>query len=309
MRFPLLAAMALLTALAVPASAATPLVVSYTATADFAAVFVAKERGYFAKQGLDVTLQPIPVAPNVPAALMSDSVQIGGTTPSVLLQAVDSGLDLVAVAGGGTFDLKGSPAPIGLAVRSGLAVKTAQDLAGKKIGVPGLGAAIHVLTRRWLMDNGVDPKRVTFVELPVPQMPDVLKGGSVDAVSVPEPFLSRIVQAQIGNVLPAFAASLPDGVSTVLYVASRKWATSNGSVVNAFRAAVAEGATYAANNHEAALEDIGKYIRVPLPVLKAIPYPNLAPQVRDEQLRFWADVMRTQDMLKRQTPLSSVILK
>jgi NitT/TauT family transport system substrate-binding protein len=296
-------------ALALPAQAATQVVVSYTATADFGAAFIAKEQGFFAKRGLDVTLQSVPVAPNVPAALMSNSVQIGGTTPSVLLQAVDSGLDLVAVAGGGTFDLKGSPAPIGIAVRSGLAVRGGADLVGKKIAVPGFGAAIHVLTRRWLMAQGVDPKQVTFVEVGVPQMPDVLKGGSVDAVAVPEPFLARIVQAGIGTAVPSFAASLPDGVSTVLYTATRQWAAQNRAAVVAFREALAEGAQFAATQREAALQDFGKYIRVPAPILKAMPYPHFEPVLQDEQLRFWSDTMRTQDMLRRQTPLSTTLLK
>ena len=77
-----------LSAFAVPGSlvrAATTLKISYTSTPEFGAVFIAKEREIFTKNGLDVTLVSVPVAPKVPAALMSDSVQIGGATTSVLL--------------------------------------------------------------------------------------------------------------------------------------------------------------------------------------------------------------------------------
>jgi NitT/TauT family transport system substrate-binding protein len=301
-------ALALAAALAAPAAAATKLIVSYTSAPDFAGVFVAKERGFFAKHGLDVTLQLIPVAPNVPAAVMSNSVQIGGTTPSVLLQAVDSGLDLVAVAGGGVQD-SSQGQQVGVVARSGLAVKAAQDLVGKKVGVPGFGAAIHLYTRRWLMSSGVDPKKVTFVEVPIPQMADVLKGGSIDAVAAPEPFVSRMVQAQIGSNVPAFQSAVADGVSTCMYVTTRPWALANTATVKAFREAVAEGVAFAKANKEAALGDIGKYFKVPPQLLQSTPFPNLQPVLKDEQLRFWADVMRTQDMLKRQAPLSSVILK
>ena len=73
----------------------------YTAVTDFASVFVAAEEGYFKKRGLDVELKFIPLNSTIPAALQSDSLQIGGPTPSVFLQAVDGGLDLVLVAGGG----------------------------------------------------------------------------------------------------------------------------------------------------------------------------------------------------------------
>lgn len=284
------------------------LTVSYTATPEFGSVFIAKERGLFEQQGLDVTLQLIPVAPNVPATLMSNSIQIGGTTPSVLLQAIDSGLDLVGVAGGGTFD-KRQAAPIGLVVRPGVNVVQPADLVGRRVAVPGLGAAIHVLTRKWLMDGGIDPRKVTFVETPIPQMTDVLKGGTVDVVAVPEPFISRMVQAQIGTAVPAFSKVIVGGVSTVLYAATRAWATSHGREVQAFRTATQQAVAWAVANHDAAMDEIGKYFKLPPALLKATPFPNFTPELREEQLRFWVDTMRAQDMLRRQTVLASSILR
>ena len=68
---------------------------------DFASVFVAADEGYFKKRNLDVELKFIPAQLDHPAALQSDSLQIGGPTPSVFLQAVDGGLDLVLISGGG----------------------------------------------------------------------------------------------------------------------------------------------------------------------------------------------------------------
>jgi NitT/TauT family transport system substrate-binding protein len=306
----LLAGLALAAIAATPLAQAqklTPLAVSYTATAEFGAAFIAKEEGFFAKRGLDVSLQLIPVSPNVPAAVMSNSMQIGGTTPPVLLQAVDSGLDLVAVAGGGVFD---APArPLGLVARTGLKIVTAQDLVGKKVGVPGFNASIHLMVRKWLLDKGVDPKRVTFIEVPFPQMPDVLKGGSVDVVASGVPFIGRMVQGGIGVEVPAFADDLQSGFSSVLYVSTRKWATENGAVVKAFREALAEAIAFGNANRDKAYDDIGKYFKVPTPVLRAMPWPKWTVTVDDAQLRFWVDTMRTQDMLKKQAVLSSTILK
>ncbi len=306
----LIAGLAIAGAFAAPwawAQKATPLTVSYTATPEFGAVFIAKEQGFFAKRGLDVTLQLIPVSPNVPAAVMSNSVQIGGTTPPVLLQAVDSGLDLVAVAGGGVYE--NSSRGVGLVARNGVSVTGPQDLVGKKVGVPGFNATIHLLVRKWVMDKGIDPKRVTFVEVPIPQMPDVLKGGSVDVVATAEPFVNRIVQGQIGTAVPGFSNDLKSGFSSVLYVATRKWATSNGAAVKAFREAVAEAIAFGNANKDKGYDDIGKYFKVPPPVLRATPWPNWVATVDDSHLRFWVDTMREQDMLKKQPVLSSTILK
>lgn len=283
-----------------------PITVSYTATPEFGAVFIAKEQGFFAKRGLEVKLQLIPVSPNVPAAVMSQSVQIGGTTPPVLLQAMDSGLDLVAIAGGGVYE--NSSHGVGLVARNGVAVTQAADLVGKKVGVPGFNATIHLLVRQWLMNKGVDPKKVTFIEVPIPQMPDVLKGGSVDVVATAEPFVGRIVQGGIGAAVPAFSNDLANDFSTVLYVSTRQWAVANPQAVKAFREAVQEAIAFGNANKDKGYEDIGKYFKVPAPVLRATPWPNWVATLKDDHLRYWVDTMRSQDMLKKQPMLGSAIL-
>jgi NitT/TauT family transport system substrate-binding protein len=289
------------------AIAQTKLVVGYTAVPDFAAAFIAKERGFFEKHKLDVTLQQLPLTSNVPPALVSDSIQIGGTTPPVFLQAVDSGLDLVAVTTGATYD--NTKNYVGIVGKAGANIKTAQDLVGKKFGVPGLGGTLHVLVRRWLADKGVDSKRVTFIEVPLPQIPSVLQGGSIDAAVTAEPFVTRIVQTKIGEVVPGFSTDMPNGFATVSYVATRQWATSNGPALKAFRESIAEAVAFANSNREQAYADLGKYFKVPEPVLKATPWPALASTVTDAQMRFWSDTMATQDMLKKPVVLSSLLAK
>jgi len=289
------------------AIAQTKIVVGYTAVPDFAAAFIAKERGFFDKHKLDVTLQQLPLTSNVPPALVSDSIQIGGTTPPVFLQAVDSGLDLVAVATGATYD--NTKNYVGIVGKAGANIKTAQDLVGKKFGVPGLGGTLHVLVRRWLADKGVDSKRVAFIEVPLPQIPSVLQGGSIDAAVTAEPFVTRIVQAKIGEVVPGFSSDMPSGFATVSYIATRKWATSNGPALKAFRDAITEAVAFANGNREQAYADLGKYFKVPEPVLKATPWPALVSNITDEQMRFWSDTMATQDMLKKPVMLSSLLAK
>ena len=287
------------------AQAQTKIVVGYTAVPDFAAAFIAKERGYFAKRKLDVELQLITLTSNVPAAVMSDSVQIGGTTPPVLLQAVDGGLDLVALSSGAVYD--NTKGYIQILARTGTNIKTPLDLAGKKFAVPGLGGTLHVLVRRWLAQKGVDPKRVTFIEVPLPQIADVL--GSVDAAVTGEPFVGRIVATQVGTVVQGFSTDTPSGWATVTYTATRQWATAHGAEVKAFREALAEAVAFAGSNRDEAYADLGKYFKVPPPILKATPWPNLVVDVSDTQMRFWTDTMRDQDMLKKPPMVSALILK
>lgn len=289
------------------AIAQTRITIGYTAVPDFAAAFIAKERGYFAKQRLDVTLQQLPLTSNVPPALVSDSIQIGGTTPPVFLQAVDSGLDLMTLASGSLYD--NSKGYIGIVAKAGSNIRTAHDLVGKKFGVPGLGGTLHVLVRRWLAEKGVDDKKVTFIEVPLPQIPSVLQGGSIDAAVTGEPFVGRIVQSKVGELVPGFSAEMPNGFATVSYVATRQWATTNAAAVQGFRAAIAEAIAFANSNRDQAYADLGKYFKVPEPVLKATPWPNLVATVNDAQLRFWVETMGDQKMLKRPVMLSSLMAR
>src|SRR3981189_1211243 len=82
-----------------PVQAQTKIQVGCTATSDCASAMVAVDEGIFKRLGLDVEMTLIGINSNIPAAILSNSIQIGGPTSTVFLQAVDGGLDLVAVGG------------------------------------------------------------------------------------------------------------------------------------------------------------------------------------------------------------------
>ena len=280
---------------------------SYTGVSDFAAAFVAKEEGYFKKHGLDVELQMLTLTSATPAALQSESIQVGGTVPTVLLQAVDSGMDLVALANGSINDNTGKN--LGLVAKAGSNIKTAQDLIGKKVGVPGLGGVLHVLVRRWITEKGVDFKKITFIETPLPQMNDLLKGGTVDALAVVDPFMTRIEQAGTGTVVSYMGRDFPNGFSNVVYVSTRDWATKNPAAVKGLREALAEGVAFVEKEPEKTRAHIGKYIKLPPPVLATLPIPKLMADISAPRMRFWAESMRQQGMLKNEANMSALIIR
>jgi NitT/TauT family transport system substrate-binding protein len=289
------------------ARAEDKIIVGYTAISDFAAAYVAKEEGIFKKHGLDVDLQLITLTSNIPPSLQSDSIQIGGVAPSVLLQAASSGLDLVAVAGASLSDSQ-SDNP-GIVIKAGSTLHSAQDLVGRKVGVPGLGGALHVLVRRWLALKGVDYRKVIFVEVAFPQMNDVLKGGTIDAAVVADPFMGRIVQSGTGTVMAHLSRDLPDGFSVLLYAATRQWAGKNPAALASFRKAIAEACVLAQQNPQLMRKDIGKYVRVPSAVLEQLPVPRLSAEISQERLSFWTNAMQQQEMFKTLPNFSTVVIK
>lgn len=296
---------------ALPALAqSTPKIVfGYTAVTDFASVFVAAEEGFFKKRNLDVELKFIPLNSTIPAALQSDSLQLGGPTPSVFLQAVDGGLDLVLVAGGGLTSKTSTG--FGLVARAGSGIRTPQDCVGKKIGVPGLGAFLHVTFRAWLKDRGVDYRKVNFIEASFPQHGDLLRGGSLDAVVTADPFMSRITDSGAGYVASYYATFLPDGNHTIVHAGKRDWVNANPAAVRAFREAVTEGAAFMQQpkNDAKVRAAIGKFIKLPPEVLAKIQISPPGPTVSEKQVGYWVGLMKDQDLLKTNIDVGRLIVK
>jgi NitT/TauT family transport system substrate-binding protein len=269
--------------------------IGYTAVADYLAAYVAQEEGYFRKRGLETELQLIPLNSTLPAALQSDSIQIGGPTPSVMISAVDGGLDLVALTA--CAEITKEVTTFGVVAKAGSGIAEPKDFLGKRVGVPGLNAFLHVVFRKWLMDKGLDPKRVTFVEVAFPQMADILRGGTIDAAVTGEPILARIVGGGIGTLISNMTPDLAEPLPTTYWASTRAWAQRNAEPVKLFRDAIREAVAFVPGNQDAARAHISKYTRLPAEVVKGIPLPRLRSDIKPRDVEAWLKIMAEQDML------------
>jgi NitT/TauT family transport system substrate-binding protein len=298
------AAAALLLPLCAPAQ--TKIVLGHTGIADYAAAFIAKDQGLFAKHGLDVEILLIPGGGAV-SGLQSNSIQISTLPPPTMLLANEAGLDLVALAGCSIIPREG-PNPA-LVVKAGSAIKTAQDLIGKKVAIPSIGGTLQVMTRKWAHDQGADDAKIVFVEASFLTMGDQLRGGTVDAATLPDPFLSRALAAGTGQVLVPLAAGMPPNTTGIVYGSTRAWAKGNPVAVKAFREAIVEAVALAAKNPDLTREAIAKYTHLPPKVVAEQPLPPLKAELSDDQFQFWIDTMRAQGLLKSQPAATALIVR
>jgi NitT/TauT family transport system substrate-binding protein len=292
---------------AVARAQGTKIVVGYTVTADFASGFIALDQDLFKKRGLDVEYKLVPLNSQLPAAVESGSITIGGTTPSVLLQAVDGGLDHVAVAGSG-ITYKGQDS-LGAVWRADVPYAKPDDFVGKRVGTPGLGAFLHVLFRNWLTDNGVDYKKITFVEVGFPQMADVLKSKNVDAVLTAEPVMGRIAQMGIGRPVTSFIDNLKADLPTIVYSATRKWVEANPSAARAFYEVITEG-TAIANKDEAAVRaSVATHTKMSLEIMRTMKLGRWQAEVTEAGLGSWIDIMKKQGMLRTNLDVKKIVAR
>ncbi len=214
-----------------PVFAATKITLLYTPGDSFTESYVAKDQGIFEKHGLDVTLTVGQNGSVITAALIADSAQIGAPTPTVFLQAHEQGVDLVILASANRNPIQPPVSETGIVAREGSNIHSAADLVGRKLAVQGLGGTIDVLTKKWVETRGVDYRKVDWIEMQFPTMPDGLKAGLADVVSVVDPFLHRILGAKTGYVIGDFGEVMPPGTMVVVYAATREWASAHGEAV------------------------------------------------------------------------------
>ncbi len=286
--------------------AQTAITIGATPTPEPASAMVAVAEGLFQKNGLDATYTLITINPSIPPALLAGSLQIGVPTPTTYLQAIDGGLDLVVVAGvSRTSHATGRNHVV---VRKDSGIKEPKDLVGRKFAVPGLNAVFHVMVRHWLTQQGVDYKSVNFVEAVFPVHGDMLRSGQVDAVITADPFLSGIINRGDGVSLVNMSQQFPEGNSTMMYVATRDYAVKNPVVIAGFRAAIGEAKAFIAANPDKTREDIGKAMKLTPAAIAGVAIPTVDTTVTREQLGFWIDVMKRQNMLSREIDPAKLLL-
>jgi NitT/TauT family transport system substrate-binding protein len=294
---------AMIVAVALPAAAQAPkkVAIGYASASDFLPAFIGKEKGCFEKRGLDVTLTRIPIVSNIPPALVAGSLQIGMSTATVLLQAVDGGIDLNVVAGA-TRMLKDNPT-ISLVARKEAQIKSAADVKGKKIGVPGVNSVADVVFRKWLKNNGVNLNDVTFIETPFPQMNDLLRAGTVDGVLAAEPIRSRIVGSETGYRIPEeyYVAVSPDSI-LAFWIATAAWAKANPDVIAKFRDCLTEGLAFIKSSPEEAKAIEKQYLGFNTPI-----YPTMTTAAKPEDFQFFVALAREFGLVRKDVDVKTLV--
>jgi NitT/TauT family transport system substrate-binding protein len=138
------------------AAPATKIRVSYPEGGAHLPLFYARDKGIFAKNGLEVALQGLGGGPVAAAALQSGEIQIVDITGSEVVSADAAGADIIILA---TL----TPVyPYVFEVSRTIASK--DDLKGKTVAVRASGDATDIATRVLLKKEGLDPdKDVTIL--------------------------------------------------------------------------------------------------------------------------------------------------
>jgi NitT/TauT family transport system substrate-binding protein len=203
--------------------------------------FYAQDLGIFQKYGLSVELIPGKNGAAMVASVAGGAADIGYSDVGALSTAYTKGVKFMAVAPAALWT---DAAPVNqLIVEKTSSIRTAKDLSGKVLAVPGLNTGTEFASRAWIDKNGGDSNSVKFIELPYAAMSAALDAGRIDAALVAEPFLAGAKKNGRLLAYPDDAIAKED-LRTVWF-ASPEWAAAHPDVVKRFAAAMRETALWA----------------------------------------------------------------
>jgi NitT/TauT family transport system substrate-binding protein len=287
------ASVAILLCIETPAMAAdgdglTPVRAAYIPVINWLPAWVAKEKGLFEKNGLNVSLTPAQNVSVLPGTL-GRQFDLVPSTPPDLIKAVAGGLDVAAVTGE-TVETQANPTTH-LIVRADSPIRSVADLKGRVVATPTLGAVIHAALLHGLKRNGIDPASIRAIEVPFPNMADQLKAGNVDAVEALDPFAGQLLAAgnrSIGDPLLWEG----DDVLYTFWIAQGKWAETHRETIEAWAASLQQGKDFIDANPEEARAILAKYTRLPAAVVEKMPFPAYRFSLSLQDLGLWVEVLK-----------------
>ena len=282
--------------------------VSIIPIGDVAPLFAAVQNGYFRELGLEIeTTSSAGGAAGIPG-LVGGSFDIAyGNVVSALL-AVQQGLDVKVIAAGTNLaDREFDATPI--LVRSDSGIKTGKDLEGKSIAVNTRNNVIWLYARAWVKATGGDPERVTFKEVPFPQMEDALRQQRVDAAFMVAPF--SIVASQKGGLTKVGNpySQVQPGVDVGQYIALGKLVAAKPETIKKFVTGLRRGVEwYNANlTNEALLKIVSGYTKADVSLLKMAPLPTAPLRSDLSQVRKTMNLMIENKLLPGPLDLEKII--
>ncbi len=279
---------------------AEPVVLHVSTVAIFGAApfYAADAQGYFTAENLAVTTDPVQSgAVGVPALAVGQFDILYANTVSTIT-AIDKGIDLRVVFGGGTNGSK-PPGNSALMKRRGDAIKTGKDLEGKTVGVNGVNGINWVLTRSWVKMTGGDPDKVKFLELPNPALVAAIKADRIDAAYVVDPFMTTGSQ---DPAIESFAwpqSSVFAGGQNGLWVVMGQTIAQRPELVRAFNRAMRKGVAWINANlgNDSYLKLVAGFTKIDATLLAKMAMVPFGTTVTAAQIQPMVKLMRENGLL------------
>jgi NitT/TauT family transport system substrate-binding protein len=258
---------------AAPVAAAAParaqsikLRIGAAATESQAEPLYALDSGFYARAGIDADISLFTTGSQITNALVGGALDVGQADILQVAQAVSRNVPLAFFAGGMQY-VSEAPTTVLCAAKDG-PVHGAKDLEGQTLAVYGLRSAAEAYVREWLAQNGADPAKVRFVEIPPAATAAAIGRGTVTAAIVSEPVLVTVRDTLRIVAKPYDACAKRFYINS--WFSSREWLSKNADVARRLVQANYETARWANSHHDETAPILAKYTKLEAATIRAM---------------------------------------
>jgi NitT/TauT family transport system substrate-binding protein len=223
--------------------------------ASYAPVYLAKDKGFFKDEGLDVKVVAFQSGSDLGKAVIGGSVEIANSALSEMILGINQRQPLKAFWGG--FDM------LSFSWWARPPIKSVQEAKGKKWGVTRVGSSTDFLTRYLMTKSGLNPEKdATIVGVgPAAGAQAAIKADKIQVASASQP--SDFVYEDAGYTKIGSQADFSKEYPTHVSYGREEWLKKNPKAVQAYLRALVRGMQLALSDRAAAEATMAKYPKVP----------------------------------------------
>ncbi len=244
-----------------------PLKAAFANQPDNALNFIALEKGYFAKHGLDVQADFYPSGKRaIHDGFLKQDYDLATTAEVPFVFALDDDPDLRIFA-----SIYGADNVNRIVTRWGVDFNSIDQISGKVIGTQK-NSAVHYFFHKVYNAFNIPRSDFTLKFYPAEELPHALAKGEIDAFSMREPFVTQAAELLKGEVN---VFSMPGIYHQFGVAVTREKTLQEKSVeLELYLQALFEARSFAMSNPQASIEILAKYLSISIPEARELWRPS-----------------------------------
>jgi NitT/TauT family transport system substrate-binding protein len=285
--------------------------VGYLPIAECAHLYVGIAKRFFAEEHLDVQLQPMKGGSAILPAVQSGDLDVGFTNvPSMII--LDSHLQpnddhyIVSLIGA-SYERAAN-------LNHALLVAKSSPLKPRDLGREDIRFALNttlniedLMLRRFLAKNNIPPHALNIQQIPFPEMPQALRRGDVDVISVVEPFIAPVVKRGDARLLARQYIEVSPETLVATYAVSRGWLAKHRDIATRFSRAMTKADAFIQANPGETRNIVGSFTRIQKEDLPIIGMPAFGLAVDIPRLQELIDEMAKYQFITQRPAARSMV--
>jgi NitT/TauT family transport system substrate-binding protein len=282
----------------------TKITVGVIPIVDTAPVWLGVDKGFFADEGLEVTVQPTTGgAASVPGVVAGSYDFAFGNYVSALV-ANDQGLNLKYVTNGNST--AGNPDFGAVIVKDDSPIESPADLSGKTVSVNNLQNIGDTTIRTVVEDDGGDSSTIKFVEVAFPDAEAAVTNGQVDAAWVLAPFLDSAV-ANGARVISYNFSDFDPKLDISGYFTTADTYKNKPELVKAFKTAMNKSLEYSDSHPDEVKQIVTTYTKMTADQLKDMVLPKFNVEFNRDALKKLGEAALSYGTIKKAPDLDALL--